>query len=137
LKLSFQKLNWINVASLLAVVAIAFAPVLVPSVAQAQQAPIACPSDLGYLCTDGSVASMFRLILNWALTLAFLLAVIFLIYGGFQYIASAGNADMATKGRTTIVNAVIGIVVIVLSYTIVQIVYRFVSGGGSGGITGP
>lgn len=108
-------------------------PAVIPQVAVAQQEiAISCPSDLGYLCTDGTVASMFRLILNWALTLAFLLAVIYLIYGGFQYITSAGNADQATKGRTTIVNALIGIVVIVLSYTIVQIVYKFISGAVSG-----
>lgn len=108
-------------------------PLTVPQIVSAQQSPpIQCPADLGYLCTDGTVASMFRLILNWALTLAFLLAVIYLIYGGFQYISSAGNADQATKGRATITNAIIGIVVIVLSYTIVQIVYRFVSGGVSG-----
>lgn len=128
-----QKFSWTKLIGLTAALVLTLAPVVVPQVAVAQQAPIACPSDLGYLCTDGTVASMFRLILNWALTLAFLLAVIYLIYGGFQYIASAGNADQATKGRATITNAVIGIIVIILSYTIVQIVYRFVSSS----VTGP
>lgn len=112
------------------------APVVLPQIAMAQLgAPssigqpgqMSCPRDLGYICTDGSVASIFRLILNWAMTIAFLAAVIYLIYGGFQYISSAGNQDRATKGRTTIVNAIIGIVIIILSYTIVQIVYNFVA----------
>lgn len=137
MKLFFKNFNWINALGLIAILAISFVPLLVPQVASAQQTQIPCPRDLGYLCTDGTVASMFRLILNWALTIAFLAAVIYLIYGGFQYISSAGNTDLATKGRATIVNAVIGIVIIVLSYTIVQIVYNFVSGNGTGGITGP
>jgi hypothetical protein len=134
LKSILQKLNWTNSAGLIVALMLTIFTAVVPQVAfaQAQEVPIACPGDLGYLCTDGSVASMFRLILNWALTLAFILAVIYLIYGGFQYIASAGNADQATKGRATIVNAVIGIIVIILSYTIVQIVYKFVSGAVSG-----
>lgn len=109
------------------------AVVALPSIVFAQNQPaIQCPKDLGYLCTDGSVSSMFRLILNWALTLAFIAAVIYLIYGGFQYISSAGNQESATRGRATIINAVIGIVVIVLSYTIVQIVYNFVAGSTPG-----
>ncbi len=113
---------------MLVALAIVLAPAVLPHVAMAQQGigQMPCPRDLGYLCTDGSVASIFRLILNWAMTIAFLAAVIYLIYGGFQYISSAGNTDKATKGRATIVNAIIGIVIIVLSYTIVQIVYNFV-----------
>ncbi len=108
--------------------------VALPTVVFAQAQPaISCPRDLGYFCpADGSVASMFRVILNWALTLAFLAAVIYLIVGGFQYISSAGNTEQATKGRATITNALIGIVIVVLSYTIVQIVYNFVSGSVAG-----
>ena len=67
---------------------------------------------------------------------AVLTMLIVLIYGGFLYITSAGNADNATKGKTAIINAIIGIVIIVLSYVIVQIVFRFVTGQG-GGVTGP
>jgi hypothetical protein len=136
LKLSFQKFNWADLAASAFALLLVLSPMVLPGVANAQQPPaIQCPQDLGYLCTDGSVASMFRLILNWALTLAFLLAVIYLIIGGFQYITSAGNTEKATKGRATVVNSVIGIVIIILSYTIVQIVYKFVSG--AAGVSGP
>jgi hypothetical protein len=96
-----------------------------------------CPADTGVRCTEGSIASIFRLIINWALAIAFIAAVLVLIWGGFLYITSAGNADNAGKGKTAILNALIGIVIIVLSYIIVQIIYRFVSGQSTGGITGP
>ena len=56
------------------------------------------------------------------LGLAFGLAVLFLIIGGFYYITSAGNEEQAEKGRKTLINSIIGLVVIILSYTIVRIV---------------
>lgn len=140
LKQTLQKINWLNIALFAIVTLVAFAPVIIPRVADAQlvnQFVNNCPADTGVRCSEGSIASIFRLIINWALAIAFIAAVIVLIYGGFRYITSAGNADSATTGKTAIINALIGIVIIVLSYIIVQIVYRFVSGQGSGGIMGP
>ncbi len=115
-------------------------PVIVPHVANAQLVSTFvnnCPADTGVRCSEGSIASIFRLIINWALAIAFIAAVIMLIYGGFLYITSAGNTENATKGKTAIMNALIGVVIIVLSYIIVQIVYRFVAGQGTGGVLGP
>jgi hypothetical protein len=140
LKQTLQKLNWLNIAQIAIIMVVAFAPIIVPRVADAQlvnQFVNNCPADTGVRCSEGSIASIFRLIINWALAIAFIAAVIVLIYGGFKYITSAGNATSAGEGKTAIVNALIGIVIIVLSYIIVQIVYRFVSGQGSGGIMGP
>ncbi len=111
------------------------APVALPQIAEGQgligQFANQCPADTGLNCGPTSIAGIFRLVINWALAIAFIAAVIILIYGGFLYITSAGNADQAGKGKTAIFNALIGIVIIVLSYTIVQIVYRFISGSGS------
>lgn len=140
LKQTLKKLNWINIAQLAIVSMLVLAPVVVPYVAQAQLVNTFvnnCPADTGVRCSEGSIASIFRLIINWALAIAFIAAVIVLIYGGFLYITSAGNTDQATKGKTAIMNALVGVVIIVLSYIIVQIVYRFVSGSGTGGVLGP
>lgn len=139
LKQTLQKINWLNIALFAIVALVALAPVIIPRVADAQlvnQFVNNCPADTGVRCSEGSIASIFRLIINWALAIAFIAAVIILIYGGFLYITSAGNTESATKGKTAIINALIGIVIIVLSYVIVQIVYRFVSGSGSGGVLG-
>lgn len=140
LKQTLKKLNWLNIAQLAIVFMLAVAPVVVPYVAHAQLITTFvnnCPADTGVRCSEGSIASIFRLIINWALAIAFIAAVVVLIYGGFLYITSAGNTDQATKGKTAIMNALVGVVIIVLSYIIVQIVYRFVSGSGTTGVTGP
>lgn len=49
-------------------------------------------------------------------------AVLFLIIGGFQYITSAGNPDNIAKAKNTILYGVIGIVFVLLAYAIVQFV---------------
>lgn len=74
-----------------------------------------------------SIRDIARLIINWALYIAAIIAVIFIIIGGFMYITSAGDPAKATKGRTTLVNALIGLTIIILSYLIVQIVYNFLT----------
>ena len=127
-----------NIAQLVFALFLVTAPVTVPAVVNAQLVSTfvnQCPAETGVRCSEGSIAAIFRLIINWALAIAFIAAVIMLIYGGFKYITSAGNTTSAGEGKTAIINALVGIVIIVLSYIIVQIVYRFVSGS-TGGATG-
>lgn len=68
-------------------------------------------------------------IIMMLLLLAGAVAVLFIIIGGFWYITSAGNEEQAEKGKSTLMNAIIGIVVIVLSYVIIGVVSNFVATG--------
>ncbi len=117
-----------NVAQIVFAFALILSPVVMPHVTHAlsiDQYIDQCPQ--GYRCTGGTLEDIFRTVLTWALAIAFLVAVLVLVYGGFLYITSAGNQDTATKGKTAIINALIGIVVVVLSFLIVQVVYRFIT----------
>ncbi len=71
------------------------------------------------------IRALLHTIINWALYLAAVIAVLFIIYGGFLYITSGGDAAQAKKGTQSLTNAVIGLVIVVLSYLIVQVVYNF------------
>jgi hypothetical protein len=51
------------------------------------------------------------------------ISVGFIIYGGFQYLTSAGSADGAKKGKTTITNAVIGLVLSLVAVAIINLVF--------------
>lgn len=62
------------------------------------------------------------------------LAVLFVIIGGYQYITAAGNEEQSEKGKKTLVNAIIGVVVIVLAWVIINVVVNTISG--SGGVFG-
>ncbi len=68
-------------------------------------------------------------VLNALLAVAFIIAVIFLVLGGFRYIVSQGNEETVEKAKGTITNAIIGIVVIILSYVILQLVFNILRTG--------
>ena len=57
--------------------------------------------------------------INWFLYFAGALAVIYLIYGGILYITAGGDQEKATAGKTAVINAVIGIIIIALALLIV------------------
>ncbi len=69
-----------------------------------------------------SISDLLTTIANWIIIVAGGLAFIYLLYSGILYITAAGNPDQAKKGQQGIINAIIGIIVIVLAYIIVQVV---------------
>lgn len=78
---------------------------------------------------SGTFMDILNNVVNWILILAGSIAVVYLIYGGILYITAGGDAEKATKGRTAVVNAIIGIVIILLALVIVQWVSRIVKTG--------
>lgn len=70
----------------------------------------------------GSLDQLIQTIVNAILLIAGIVAVIYLIIGGYQYITSSGNAEQAQAGRTTVLNAIIGLVIIFAAYLIVDFV---------------
>lgn len=59
-------------------------------------------------------------VINFFLTFLGLLAVIMVIYGGFLYVSSAGNEENVNKAKKILLYAVIGIVVIIASFALVN-----------------
>lgn len=51
-----------------------------------------------------------------------ILLLVYLVFGGFMIITSAGNPDDASKGKQVVTNAIMGFVIIFASYWIIQIV---------------
>lgn len=72
--------------------------------------------------TSGSVDPKVIVIniINYALFFIGVIALVFVIYGGIMYITSGGDSDKTTKARNTIMYAVLGIIVVVISYVIVR-----------------
>jgi TRAP-type C4-dicarboxylate transport system permease small subunit len=61
-------------------------------------------------------------ILAIAFGLAGIIAVAYLIIGGYQYITSQGNPDVAAQAKSTIVNSIIGLIIVLTAYLIVRFV---------------
>jgi len=65
---------------------------------------------------------VFKKIVNAALFLIGAISVLMLIYGGIRYTISGGDSSSVTAAKNTIMYAVIGIVVALLAYAIVNFV---------------
>lgn len=60
------------------------------------------------------------------------MAVIFLIWGGYKYIIARGNEDEVESAKKTISGAIIGLVVVILSFAIVSIISNILIAGRTG-----
>jgi hypothetical protein len=65
---------------------------------------------------------------TWILGFVILIAVLAIIWGGVQYLTSAGNQEMVKSGKDTIKNALIGLIAAGLAYAIVKLVVDALSG---------
>lgn len=79
--------------------------------------------------TNMNVMTIVSMVIRWALILSAIVAVIFIIWGGYQYVTSSGDAEKAGKGRATLINAIIGLVIIFVAYAIVVFVFNRINTG--------
>lgn len=88
------------------------------------------PSQLGKF-QGKSIEEIAILIIIYALGISGLVAVVFLIMGGFQYITAQGNEEQTKKATATLLNAVIGIIIIFAAFAIVYTVQNNIIGAPS------
>ena len=75
-----------------------------------------CPADLF------GPTGAFRQITNTILYIVGIIAVIMLIIGGIKYVVSGGDAKKVTDAKNTVLYAIIGLVIAVFAYAIVNFV---------------
>lgn len=79
---------------------------------------------------QGSARELILTFLNFFLGFLGLIAVIMIIYGGVLYVTAAGNQENIDKGKKIIMYAVVGIVIILLAFALVN---TLLGGLGAGG----
>ena len=67
-------------------------------------------------------------IINVILYAVGIVAVVMMILGGFQYITSSGDAAKVTKAKNTILYGIVGLVIAILAYAIVNFVITNIGG---------
>ncbi|MBR3180783.1 hypothetical protein IKF63_01760 [Candidatus Saccharibacteria bacterium] len=72
-------------------------------------------------------SGVFTTVTNTILYIVGALAVIMLIVGGLKYALSAGDAKKVTDAKNTILYALIGLVIAILAYAIVNFVLNIVT----------
>ncbi|OGH21411.1 MAG: hypothetical protein A2958_01290 [Candidatus Levybacteria bacterium RIFCSPLOWO2_01_FULL_38_13] len=79
-------------------------------------------------CVKDSVATLqciptvFQNVINWALVGGGIVALFFIIWSGIKYIRSGGTEDKVKEARETLTYAIIGLVVILLSFAIINFI---------------
>lgn len=63
-------------------------------------------------------------IINVILTILGLLVVILIIFAGFQWMTAGGNEEKVKKAQSTLKNAVIGLIIIMLAWSVTYWVLR-------------
>lgn len=96
--------------------------------------------DIGLPSTD--IRLIAARIIRTALGLLGIVAVVLILYGGFTWMTAGGSEDRISKAKQILVNAVIGLVIILSAYAIASFVISSLvdattggngGGGGSGG----
>jgi len=86
---------------------------------------------------ESSIKALVLKIVNYFLAFLGIVAVLMLIYAGVTYITAGGAQDKVDSAKKIIMYALIGIIIILLSFAIVSTVLGAASGGGgttTGGI---
>jgi|CXWL01.1.fsa_nt_gi PKD repeat protein len=81
----------------------------------------------------GSLTGLVVTVTNYVLGFLGLLCITAIIYAGFLYVGNFGDETMTGKAKTIIIYVAIGVVVILMSYAIVNTLLRVANQGGSGG----
>mgnify|MGYP001589178805 CR=1 FL=1 len=71
-----------------------------------------------------NLPALIGAIIQIFLSLLAAIFVVLLIFGGYQWMTAAGDSEKAKKAKETITNAIIGLVIIVLSYAITRFVVQ-------------
>lgn len=78
---------------------------------------------------QGFIGNLITTILPIVLAVGGFVAVIFIIISGIQFISSGGNPEAAAQARARLMYAIIGFVIIILAFAILQIVDNIFLGG--------
>lgn len=134
--------NYINIFKKTAILLAVFVVFLFAKEALAQQPDLGIESlaegglELGRTDIRIIVARIIQVFLG----LLGMISVVLIIYGGFTIMTSAGDAQKVAKGKKILINAVIGLLIILSSVAIAQFVIGVLTGrtGGPGaGVAGP
>lgn len=85
--------------------------------------------DAASLFGDGGQGGIFRTITNVMLFIIGAISVIMLIIGGIRYVVSGGDSTKVQDAKNTILYAIVGVVVAILAYAVVNFVIQSFTDG--------
>lgn len=131
----FLKLNKVNIEmkklTALAISGVTYLSLASHTFAQTYQQVSVCPPEgkgFARLCGGANIGSLISGIIQIAFVGAVVIALAFLIFGGFKWITSGGDKAGVEGARGMIVAALVGLVVVFLSYFILSLLLQVFTG---------
>lgn len=79
-------------------------------------------------CLSGDVATLsclptvFNNVIDWAVGLAGLVAVLFIIFSGIKFLTSGGDPKQVEGAKKTMTYAIAGLIIILLAFTLIKLI---------------
>jgi hypothetical protein len=77
-------------------------------------------ANFNVLCSLKFDGQMIGNILTVAMIIGVLIALVFLIWGGIRWIMSGGDKTKVESARSTIIGAIVGLIIVFLSYLVIS-----------------
>lgn len=91
-------------------------------VAQAQDLGLNDAAALNLPSTTRDPREMIIAIVQYLMTFLGIIAVVVILLGGFKWMVAAGNDDKVAEAKKTITAGIIGLIIIISAYAIVQVI---------------
>lgn len=90
-------------------------------------AVVVCPSGpLGVLCENSrDIGASIGKLVGFAFIVASIIALVYLIYGGIKWMVSGGDKSAVEEARNHVVSALLGLVIVFLSYFVINFLLAF------------
>lgn len=93
------------------------------NIVQVKATEIQWPSVGGLTITDSTtLPQLVKYLFNFAIGLGGVLAFCMLVWGGFRYLISVGNPAAQKDARDTLTSAILGLLLLLTSYLLLQII---------------
>lgn len=86
------------------------------------------PTPSPILGDKATIEDLIVKIIKYGIYIAGLIALVFLVIGGYQYITSGGNEESSKKAVKTISTAVLGLILVFAAYGIIYSILNYALG---------
>lgn len=86
------------------------------------------PTESPILSNDTTITDLILIIVKYGIYVAGLIALAFLVIGGYQYITAGGNEESSKKAVKTITSAVLGLILVFAAYGVIYSIMNYALG---------
>jgi len=86
----------------------------------------------GAECNFCHLIQMLDVISDWLIAVGMLVAVLLFMYAGAKLVLAKGDVPTVTKAKEIITNVVVGLLIMIVAWTVVDLILKSITGGDYG-----